>query len=292
MPGGAPDPSTGLIPPCASLIPPGLARTRGTRDPGAPDRAWPRCAAAVRHRGLAALAARCGLRAWRSDGGRRPQGGVAPARDGDPCRWDLRAGTPLATVRAATPTDPIIGVDVGASTISAGLVSAGGTVLATAQAPTRGEGDRRATILALIDRVLARAAERGLRAGGIGVGLPGLVDVEKGCMRSTPASLLSELGDVPLASLIHERTGLAVFVDNDVNALTLGEWMFGLGRGVSSLVTVAIGTGMGGGLILDGTLVRGHLNTAGEIGTWRWASPAPRASAGASGAWGRTWRAS
>jgi glucokinase len=163
-------------------------------------------------------------------------------------------------------SDPVIGVDVGASTISAGLVRPGGTVLATAQASTHGAGPVADTILALIDRLLAHADERHLRVGGIGVGLPGLVDLEKGYMRSTSATLLSELGEVPLASLIRERSGHAVFVDNDVNALALGEWMFGLGQGISSLVTVAIGTGIGGGLILDGKLVRGHLNTAGEIG--------------------------
>jgi glucokinase len=164
------------------------------------------------------------------------------------------------------PTDPVVGVDVGASTISAGLVCPDGSVLATAQAPTQGGGPVVDTILALIDRALAAARERRLRVSGIGVGLPGLVDVEKGFMRSMPGAWLSELGDVPLAALIHERSGHPVFVDNDVNALTLGEWMFGLGRGTSSLVTVAIGTGMGGGLILDGRLVRGHLHSAGEIG--------------------------
>ncbi|MGH7314738.1 MAG: ROK family protein, partial [Candidatus Rokuibacteriota bacterium] len=164
------------------------------------------------------------------------------------------------------PTDPIIGVDVGASTISAGLVCPDGTVLATAQAPTQGGGAVVATILSLIDRALASAEERGLRVSGIGVGLPGLVDVEKGFMRSMPFAWLTDLGDVPLAALIRERSGLPVFVDNDVNALALAEWTFGLGRGASSLVTVAIGTGMGAGLILDGRLVRGHLHGAGEIG--------------------------
>jgi len=164
------------------------------------------------------------------------------------------------------PTDPVVGVDVGASTISAGLVCPDGTVLATAQAPTQGEGAVVATIFSLIDRTLALADERRLRVTGIGVGLPGLVDVEKGFMRSMPFGWLTDLGDVPLAALIHERSGRPVFVDNDVNALALGEWMFGLGRGTSSLVTVAIGTGMGGGLILDGRLVRGHLHGAGEIG--------------------------
>ncbi len=169
------------------------------------------------------------------------------------------------------PTDPLIGVpvvgvDVGASTISAGLVCPDGTVLATAQAPTQGDGPVVDTILTLIDRALSAAADRGLRVAGIGVGLPGLVDVEKGCMRSMPFAWLADLGDVPLVDLIRARSGQPVFVDNDVNALALGEWMFGLGRGAASLVTVAIGTGLGGGLILDGRLVRGHLHSAGEIG--------------------------
>jgi predicted NBD/HSP70 family sugar kinase len=164
------------------------------------------------------------------------------------------------------PTDPVIGVDVGASTISAGLVCPDGTVFATAQAPTRGAGPVVDTIFALIDRALAAAKESRLRVAGIGLGLPGLVDVEKGFMRSMPFSFLTDLGDVPLASLIHARTGHSVFVDNDVNALALGEWMFGLGRGTSSLATVAIGTGIGAGLIVDRRLVRGHLHGAGEIG--------------------------
>jgi glucokinase len=164
------------------------------------------------------------------------------------------------------PTDPIVGVDVGASTISAGLVGPDGTVLATAQAPTQGGRAVVETIFSLIDRALSSAADRGLAVAGIGVGLPGLVHVEKGFMRSMPFAWLSELGDVPLAALIQERTGHPVFVDNDVNALTLGEWTFGAGRGADSLVTLAIGTGMGSGLILDGRLVRGHHHSAGEIG--------------------------
>ena len=164
------------------------------------------------------------------------------------------------------PTDPVVGVDVGASTISAGLVGSDGTVLATTQAPTQGDRAVVDTIFTLIGRVLSSAADRGLRVAGIGVGLPGLVDVEKGSMRSMPFVWLSELGDVPLATLIQERSGHPVFVDNDVNALTLAEWMFGLGRGAASLVTLAIGTGMGGGLIVDDRLIRGHHHSAGEIG--------------------------
>lgn len=165
-----------------------------------------------------------------------------------------------------TPADPVIGMDVGASTISAGLVDPDDTVVLAIQAPTDASGSVTETILSLLDRLLAHAAERRIRVGGIGVGLPGLVDIEKGSMRSMDGGWVSELGDLPLASLLRERSGCPVFVDNDVNALTLAEWTWGLGRGAASLVTVAIGTGMGGGIIVDGTLIRGHLNTAGEIG--------------------------
>jgi glucokinase len=139
------------------------------------------------------------------------------------------------------------------------------------------------TIFSLIDRAQASADERSLHVAGIGVGLPGLVDVEKGFMRSIPFSWLTDLGDVPLATLIHERTGQPVFVDNDVNALALGEWMFGLGRGTSSLATVAIGTGIGSGLILDRRLVRGHLHSAGEIGHLSVSLTGPRCVCGSVG---------
>ncbi|HUO65859.1 MAG TPA: ROK family protein [Terriglobales bacterium] len=181
------------------------------------------------------------------------------------------------------PADPVIGVDVGASTISAGLVCSDGIVIATAQAPTRGGGPVVDTIFSLIDRARASADERSLHVAGIGVGLPGLVDVERGFMRSIPFSWLTDLGDVPLATLIHERTGQPVFVDNDVNALALGEWMFGLGRGTSSLVTVAIGTGIGAGLILDRRPVRGHLHSAGEIGHLSVSLTGPRCVCGSVG---------
>jgi glucokinase len=164
------------------------------------------------------------------------------------------------------PIDPVVGVDVGASTISAGLVSPDGTVLATVQAPTLGPDGVIDTIFALVDRALALARDRGQPVAGIGIGLPGVVDVENGHMRSVPGNWLPELGDVPLAALVRERTGIAVCVDNDVNALTLAEWFFGHGRGASSLLTIAIGTGIGGGLIVDGTLLHGHLGGTGEIG--------------------------
>lgn len=163
--------------------------------------------------------------------------------------------------------DPVLGVDIGASTISAGLVRPDGVVLTSAQAPTRGGRAVLDTVFTLIDGALAAAEARGLPVTGIGVGMPGLIDVERGCARPlTAGHLLPELGGLPLVALIQDRTGLPVFVDNDARALTLAEWTFGLGRGASSLVTMAIGTGIGGGMVVDGRLIRGHFGSAGEIG--------------------------
>jgi glucokinase len=178
-------------------------------------------------------------------------------------------------------SDHVVAVDVGASTISAGLVRASdGAVVEDVQAPATG-GNALDTITRLVDHVLAAAERRQLRAAGIGIGLPGLIDVEKGALRWTPGGWLPELDGIPLPSVLGQRTGQRVFVDNDVNALALAEWMFGAGRDVSSIVTLAIGTGVGAGLILDGTLIRGHVGAAGEIGHLSMNREGPRCPCGA-----------
>jgi glucokinase len=78
--------------------------------------------------------------------------------------------------------------------------------------------------------------------------------------------LIPEFDGMPLAARISAKAGVAAFVDNDVNALALGEWMFGLGRNADPFVLLGIGSGVGGGIILDGRLVRGKRGYAGEFG--------------------------
>jgi glucokinase len=166
----------------------------------------------------------------------------------------------------AISSDAVIGVDVGASTISAGLVRADGTVLATAQEPT-GERELTGAIVRLVRHHLTLADDHGLGVAGIGVGLPGPVDLDTGRLRRVTGSWVSTLADVPLAAVLRRETGdRPVRVDNDANALALSESMFGLGRGAASLVTIAVGTGIGAGIVLSGELLRGRLNTAGEVG--------------------------
>src|SRR5262249_44388934 len=153
----------------------------------------------------------------------------------------------------------LMGVDVGATTIAGGLVTGSGEDLEVVQAPTQRDGDGTAveTLLAVVADLLRKTAQRGLKLAGVGIGVPGAVDPEKGVMARTPHHLVPELADLRLAEEIQARTGIRAFVDNDVNALALGEWTFGLARGASSLVLLAIGTNIGGGVIHGGRRVRG-----------------------------------
>lgn len=161
----------------------------------------------------------------------------------------------------------VIGIDVGGTTIAGGLVTQTGDTIATIQAPTHrdGRGTAVQTLFEVLDDLVQRARDQALVIEGVGVGLPGLVDTERGAMFGD-ISLVPEFFGLPLADRIAGRTGLPAFVDNDVNALALGEWLFGLGQGATSLVVVAIGTGVGGGVILGDTLMRGHRGYGGELG--------------------------
>jgi glucokinase len=161
----------------------------------------------------------------------------------------------------------LIGVDVGSTTMSGGLVTRAGKVLSVVQTHTHRDGPGTALedLLRIIDELMAQTVERGLSTCGIGIGLPGIVDAEAGMMKKC-IERVTELTEIPLAHRIQAKTGLPVFVDNDVNALALGEWTYGHGRGASSLVVLALGTGLGGAIILDGRLERGRNGFGGEFG--------------------------
>jgi len=160
-----------------------------------------------------------------------------------------------------------IGVDVGGTTVAAGLVADDGLVLEHAQAPTHARGAGRAldTIVDLLDRLREAALARDLTVGGVGVGVPGIVDAEHGVV-GADVHYVPELARAPLAELLARHVGRPVFVDNDVNVLALAEWRWGAGRGARSLVMLALGTGVGGGIVLDGRLHRGHAGYGGELG--------------------------
>jgi glucokinase len=161
----------------------------------------------------------------------------------------------------------IIGIDVGGTNTSGGLAADDGTLLARLRRRTdRARGA--AAGLDLIEQIIAElmdhAAKDGLAVERIGIGFGGPVDFERGIV------LLSHhvagWEGVNLRGEMERRFRTAVLVDNDANAGTLGEWRFGAGRGCNDLLYVNIGTGIGGGIISGGRLLRGTRNLAGEIG--------------------------
>jgi glucokinase len=158
-------------------------------------------------------------------------------------------------------------VDVGSTTTAAGLVTRDGEVLRAVETKTHRDGPGTAfdLLLALVGDLLAQARDRGVRVDGIGIGLPGIVDVAGGTMRQG-IHRVPELTGVPLVDRLQALSGLPVFIDNDVNALGLGEWMWGPARGAVSMVLLALGTGVGGALILDGRVMRGVSGYGGELG--------------------------
>jgi glucokinase len=155
-----------------------------------------------------------------------------------------------------------IGVDVGGTKIAAGLVEATGEVRDRLVLPTpAAEGPS-----AVLDAI-AELAER-LRTRevvGVGVGTGGVVDHARGVIVSA-TSLLPGWAGTPVAAELSARLGLPVAMDNDGNALALGEYRFGAARGLGSVLCIAVGTGVGGGVIIGGRLVRGAHHTAGEVG--------------------------
>jgi glucokinase len=117
----------------------------------------------------------------------------------------------------------------------------------------------------LIDDVIIQSGIPKSLIGGIGIGVPGIVDLEAGIVRFLP-NLPGTWPDVPLGPRIEQSVGLPVRLLNDVRSMTLGEWTFGAGQGVDTMACFAIGTGVGGGLVINGKLHLGIGGTGGELG--------------------------
>lgn len=157
----------------------------------------------------------------------------------------------------------VIGVDLGGTKLLAGAVDAD---LRVHHRALRLGGGR--TPRAVLDLIVAtvedlRRDTEGIEVAAVGVGLPALVDPVTGVARS--ANHL-DLQDVPVRDLLAERLGLPVVVDNDANMATIAEWRHGAARGADDLVLLTLGTGVGGGVVSGGRLLRGARGGASELG--------------------------
>jgi glucokinase len=163
----------------------------------------------------------------------------------------------------------IVGLDIGGTNIVAGLVPfEGGEPVGFGKIRTHPEEGGDAVVARAAELVrrsidLMRAEGEEGEVIGIGIGAPGPLDRDTGLVLETP-----NLGftDFPLRNLISAATGLPATLDNDANCATYGEWWLGVGRGSRVLVGLTLGTGIGGGLVIDGEIFHGVSDAGAEFG--------------------------
>ena len=157
------------------------------------------------------------------------------------------------------------GIDIGGTTVKCGLFNVDGEVLDKWEIKTRTENNGENIIADIAETMNAKIAERGLdkeEIVGAGVGVPGPADEEG----NVPVAVNLHWGFVPLSKELSEKTGLAVRVGNDANVAALGEMWKGGAVGYHNVVMVTLGTGVGGGIIVDGKIVAGAHGAGGEVG--------------------------
>jgi glucokinase len=173
--------------------------------------------------------------------------------------------------------DLAVAVDVGGTKIAAGAVARNGQLLHSVSVPTPRD-DPRALLDAVVSLVRGVCEAVSGSPAGVGVAVAGAVDPDRGEVRYAPN--IPALHELPLRRLLGEAVGLRVLVGFDGHLTALGEHRVGAGRGTRNMVLLTVGTGIGGGLILDGRLYRGSDNLAGAAG-WMIADPATLGTAGA-----------
>jgi glucokinase len=157
-----------------------------------------------------------------------------------------------------------LGVDLGGTKIAVALVDSAGRIVAHSRRATRADRGPDAILTDMISAAIAICGQAGgRRVTALGVGVAGQVDPATGVVFNAPNL---QWKDFPFQELVQQKVRMPVSVLNDVQAATFGEWIHGAGRGAMDLVCIFAGTGVGGGVVAQGQLVRGAVGSAGEIG--------------------------
>ena len=162
---------------------------------------------------------------------------------------------------------PVLAVDIGGTKIMTAIISDNGRILAKDTCPTlAGEGVQAVIERLFIasDSLLNQHNMKSSQLGGIGIAAAGAIDSGRGLITLSPN--LPGWRDVPLGEIVRERYRVDAFLVNDASAAALGEHRFGAGRGVSNLILLTLGTGIGGGIIINGEIYLGACGSAAEIG--------------------------
>lgn len=159
----------------------------------------------------------------------------------------------------------VIGVDMGGTKIFCGLIGLSGRIILKEKVNVDKTTPQTSLdqLLKKIDQFFAKAKERNLDPIGIGVGVPGITDSEEGRIIASPSL---KWKDIPLKSMLYDRFHIPVVIENDVNMMALGEYGYGVARKMQNIILIAFGTGVGSGIIIDGSLYRGASYSAGEVG--------------------------
>ena len=160
-----------------------------------------------------------------------------------------------------------IGVDVGGTNIKAAMIDKTGSIVYSDTVPTHAEMGYEYTIqniITVIKNIMKESKADKETIEGIGFGFPGQIDCDNGIVRLAPN--IPGWVNIPIADIVSKEFGIPVKVDNDVRCAALAELNFGAGRGAQNMICITVGTGIGSGLIINGKLVRGASNAAGELG--------------------------
>lgn len=157
----------------------------------------------------------------------------------------------------------IIGLDVGGTKTAIGLIEEGSwKVLKFISVPTNAKNGRKEVLTNTV-RLTKNFITKGVYA--VGLGFAGLTDIERGILVKAP-NFPSSFNGFRIAAAMKKEVGLPVFLDNDVHCFALAEAKIGAGRGKNTVFGMTLGTGIGGGLVVNGSLYRGRDNAAGEVG--------------------------
>jgi len=161
----------------------------------------------------------------------------------------------------------VIGVDLGGTNTRTALVARSGDILEKQKEETlAAEGHEKviAKLIRNIDRQRANADQYGRRVAAVGVGAPGVIYEQTGVVVKSPN--FPDWNDLPLKQILEGELKLPVFIENDANAAALGEQWRGAAKDIRSMIFLTLGTGVGGGIILDGRIWHGADGMAGEVG--------------------------
>lgn len=161
----------------------------------------------------------------------------------------------------------VVGIDLGGTNIKSGLLDRKGNLIARTSVPTEASKGKETIIknMALsAEKVLSRAKVNWSEVIAVGVGSPGTIDFEKGVVLQSPN--LPGFEDFPLRERLKNALHRPVVIENDANAAAFGEYWAGSGKGVHSMVILTLGTGIGGGIIVEGKVLHGAHGTAAELG--------------------------